>query len=457
MPGRYSKYIKLIHIIGDVLAILISVGLSFVLARHEADSKTYLIAVGIALASWFICTNFLGTYNIIRVIRRIKAAFNTLKTAVLYIILLEAILNIVDFEQLSRQVLLYHYAILVPLVVTWRIAVTTAFRIYRMKGYNLRNVVILGQNDMARDLAAFFNNHPEYGYRYLGYFQEEEQHDAKYLGAMDDLYGFVLRNQVDEIYCCPQELDNEDIPGLLRFADNHLLRVKFLPDLYAYNRSNVKIDFYDVFPVLIVRSLPLDDALNRFIKRSFDVVFSLAVILFVLTWLIPILAILIKLDSKGPIIFKQLRTGLNNKIFECYKLRTMYVNGESNVKLVSKGDTRITRLGAFLRQSSLDELPQFVNVLFGQMSIVGPRPHMLKADEEYATVAEKYKVRHLVKPGITGLSQVRGYRGDTSYSYQVRGRVRLDIFYLENWSFTLDLKIIYYTVYNFIKGDKHAF
>lgn len=460
MPNRYSKYIKLIHGLGDIAAIVISVLICFSLTDVHISKNTYAVSILVSIASWFICANFLGAYHIIRVVRRIKAVFIVLKTIILYILLIEAVLNILNIEYFTRQALLYHYSFLSFLVIAWRISVTTALRIYRAKGYNLRNVVIFGYNQMAKDLAEFFNQHPEYGYRFLGYFYNNEYNNINkehYLGCVENFYSYAKKYQVDQIYCCPFELEKDGISKLLNFTDDNLIRVKFLPDINSYNYSNLKIDFYDVFPVLVLRSMPLDDAFNKFFKRSFDILFSLAAIILLLSWLLPILALLIRLSSKGPILFKQVRSGINNRSFKCYKLRTMFVNQESNSRLVSKGDSRITPIGAFLRKTSLDELPQFFNVLFGQMSIVGPRPHMLKADEEYAVIAEKYKVRHLVKPGITGLSQVRGYRGDTSHTYQVRGRVRLDIFYLENWSFYLDLKIIFYTVYNIIKGDKHAF
>ena len=233
--------------------------------------------------------------------------------------------------------------------------------------------------------------------------------------------------------------------------------MKFLPEPGELPYRQMKVDFYDVLPVLIFRSIPLDDVVNKFIKRTFDIAFSLVIIIFILSWLLPILGILIKLNSKGPVFFKQYRTGLDNKQFKCWKLRTMTINSLSDSKQAERGDARITSIGAFLRKTSLDELPQFFNVFLGNMSVIGPRPHMLKHTEQYSRIVNKFMVRHFIKPGISGLSQVRGFRGETTEVYQMRGRIKLDIFYLENWSFFLDMKIIFFTVINIFKGEDSAF
>lgn len=458
MASFYSKYIKLVHTVGDVVAIALSIFVAFQLSDAGNDWNTYLYALLFSLTGWFICTSLLGTYKIYRIARRLHVVQTALKAILLYVILIEAGLNLLGIQYISREALLYHYVVFAGLVVCWRLAVTTGLSVYRRNGYNLRKVVIAGHNEMAEELRQFFHSHPEFGYKFLGFFSNNGKYkDPALLGPIAELQGFLLENEVDEVYCCPDELKKEEVKQLLHFADDHLIRLKFLPEPTSYVHQRLKMDFYDVLPILMVRSIPLDDVVNKFIKRTFDIFFSLFVILFVLSWLLPIIAIAIKLDSKGPVFFKQVRSGIDNKNFNCYKLRSMYVNKDANKLLAKRGDSRITRVGAFIRKTSIDELPQFFNVLVGHMSIVGPRPHMLKLGREYAQVADKYMVRHFIKPGITGLSQVRGYRGDTTYSYQIRGRVKLDIFYLENWSFWLDMKIIFYTVYNVIRGDKAAF
>jgi len=197
--------------------------------------------------------------------------------------------------------------------------------------------------------------------------------------------------------------------------------------------------------------------LSRFFKRLFDIIFSLFVIIFVFSWLCPILAILIKLESRGPVFFIQLRTGKNNQHFKCYKFRSMRVNHEADKKQATRDDHRITKIGAVLRKTSLDELPQFFNVLIGNMSIVGPRPHMIQHTEEYSQLTDKFKVRHSLKPGITGWAQISGLRGEVNNTEAMLKRVDADVWYMKNWSFVLDLKIIFLTFWITLKGDKNAY
>jgi putative colanic acid biosysnthesis UDP-glucose lipid carrier transferase len=236
----------------------------------------------------------------------------------------------------------------------------------------------------------------------------------------------------------------------MNFADNNLVRFKVVPDFRGFLSRKVKIDFYDLVPVLSMRREPLQNSFNRIIKRTFDIIFSLLVILLVFPFALLIIAPLIKLSSRGPIFFKQLRSGRNNEEFYCYKFRTMHVNDQADSLQAKKGDTRITAIGAFLRKTSLDELPQFYNALIGNMSVVGPRPHMLRHTEEYSKLIDKFMVRQLVKPGVTGWAQVHGYRGDTRDSSLMEKRVEYDVWYLENWSLILDIKIVVITAWQVI-------
>ena len=208
---------------------------------------------------------------------------------------------------------------------------------------------------------------------------------------------------------------------------------------------------------MTLRSEPLENIVNRFIKRLFDIGFSALMFLFVLWWFIPLVALIIKITSKGSIFFIQERSGIKNKSFRVIKFRTMYINSDAHYKQASRHDQRITPIGKLLRRSNLDEMPQFINVFFGQMSVIGPRPHMLKHTEEYSKIIDKFMVRHLVKPGITGWAQVNGYRGETKDVMEMEGRVRADVWYIENWSFGLDVKIIIMTIINMIRGEENAF
>ena len=220
---------------------------------------------------------------------------------------------------------------------------------------------------------------------------------------------------------------------------------------------NIFVDFINDIPILSLRKEPLEDTGNRIKKRAFDIFFSSFVILFVLSWLIPLIAILIKIDSRGPVFFIQSRSGKNNNPFRCIKFRSLQVNDEADSKQVSRDDQRITRLGRFMRKTNIDELPQFFNIFHGDMSLVGPRPHMLKHTEHFADLYKEYMIRHFVKPGLTGWAQVNGFRGEIKDTEFLKKRIEYDIWYMENWSLYFDVRIILLTILVSIKGDKNAF
>jgi Undecaprenyl-phosphate glucose phosphotransferase len=251
-------------------------------------------------------------------------------------------------------------------------------------------------------------------------------------------------------------LQPEQIASLVKFCDSHLIRFKLIPDLRGLLSRRVNINFYDNVPVISLRNEPLESLFNRMVKRAFDVLFSLVIIICIMSWLLPLLALLIKITSPGPVFFRQKRSGLKNVEFTCLKLRTMKVNNEADERQATKDDPRITAIGKWLRRTNLDELPQFFNVFMGQMSVVGPRPHMIRHTEEYSRMFDQFMVRHLIKPGITGWAQVNGYRGETVNPERMRKRVEHDVWYIENWSLMLDLKIIFLTVVKMIVGDKNA-
>ena len=274
---------------------------------------------------------------------------------------------------------------------------------------------------------------------------------------MNTCFDYIIKNSIDEIYFSVAELSNKQINRLIDFADNNLRELKFIPDNKEIYSKKLKYEYYDYIPILSLRAIPLQESVNQFVKRFFDILFSLFIIVFVLSWLTPILAILIKLESKGPVFFKQSRNGFNYQEFDCYKFRSMTPNKNAHLHQATKGDLRITKMGAFIRKTSIDELPQFFNVLFGDMSVVGPRPHMVSHTNMYAQRIDKFMVRHFVKPGITGLAQVSGFRGEVETDNDIINRVKYDIFYIENWSLLLDIKIIIQTLSNALKGEEKAY
>jgi putative colanic acid biosynthesis UDP-glucose lipid carrier transferase len=244
---------------------------------------------------------------------------------------------------------------------------------------------------------------------------------------------------------------------MMQQADQDLIRFRIVPDFSHFIDRPVHVDYLYDLPILSVRNEPLQEVMNQFRKRAFDIVVSLGVTIFILSWLVPLLGLIIYIQSPGPIFFVQLRSGKNNKPFKCFKFRSMTVNQEANSKQATRNDARVTKIGRFMRKTSLDEFPQFLNVLFGQMSIVGPRPHMLKHTEEYSRQEDQYMIRQFLKPGITGWAQVNGYRGEITELRHIQKRVQYDLWYLENWSLSLDMKIMFLTVYNVFKGEENAY
>jgi putative colanic acid biosynthesis UDP-glucose lipid carrier transferase len=268
---------------------------------------------------------------------------------------------------------------------------------------------------------------------------------------------FVLKGKIDELYCSMADLSEDQISNIINFADNNLVTLKFIPTEKQVLSRSVKFEYYDYIPVISLRDILQDETLNKFVKRIFDIVFSSIIIIGLLSWLTPIIAIIIKWESRGPLFFIQKRNGLNYKEFNCYKFRSMELNDKADIDLASKNDIRITKVGKFIRKTSIDELPQFFNVLFGDMSVVGPRPHMVSVANLYAANVDKFMARHFVKPGITGLAQTKGFRGEVEKEEDIINRVKYDIFYMENWSILLDIKIIANTIISIIKGDEKAF
>ena len=320
-------------------------------------------------------------------------------------------------------------------------------------GGNFRKVVILGNGKSVEELKDFFTNNPDYGYNLAHIFDLKSDKKTE----ISESKKYVLENKIDEIYASINSLTNNEIDNLIHFADNNLKTIKFLPDSKNTFLRNLAVEYYGYIPIISLRTIPLDKEVNKRLKRFFDFVFSLIIIVGIMSWLTPLIALLIKLESKGPVFFKQKRNGLNYEEFSCYKFRSMQLNPIADIEQVQKNDPRITKVGKFIRKTSIDELPQFFNVLLGEMSVVGPRPHMVSHTEMYAKSIDKFMVRHFIKPGITGLAQTNGFRGEVETETDIINRVKYDIFYLENWSLLLDIKVVLATVVNAVKGEEKAY
>ena len=387
----------------------------------------------------------------------VQRAFSLVTVLVLLFATCLIFLNVGD---LMATFLVVYYVVALVSFALWRVFVRLSLKLYRRKGYNFKRVVIVGAGKNGMELYQVMKDDLSYGFNICGFFDDNiALKDAlpNYLGSTNEVEDYVLKHEIDEIYCTLPGTNDGKIVRLLNFAEKHMIRFYIVPEFYRNVKKSMVMEMMESIPLLTIRREPLQSMYNRCLKRAFDLLFSSVVLLTIYPILYVILGVLIKLSSPGPILFRQKRTGLYGRDFECFKFRTMRVNAEAYTMQAVKDDPRKTRIGNFLRKSNLDEFPQFVNVFLGDMSVVGPRPHMLKHTEQYSALIDKYMVRHLVKPGVTGWAQVTGYRGETKTLEQMEGRVKRDVWYIENWTFFLDLKIIIVTVLNMFKGEKNAY
>ncbi|MBF0694105.1 MAG: exopolysaccharide biosynthesis polyprenyl glycosylphosphotransferase [Flavobacterium sp.] len=445
--GRYSGYIRPFTCVLDVV-IINAVALWWL--PDVNNTVIYHLYISIA---WLFIAWRVGFYEIYRYTKIISVVGYILKQYFLFLIANFAFIGF--YMKMTHPEFMVEFVTLsLALIGLIKLSIYYALRRFRvLYGGNFRNVVTVGNGKSVEQLESFFIQNPDYGYKLVNKY--DLLHNKK--DQIEECLAFVLENNVDEIYCSLSDLSNTDVSKFIDFTDNNLKILKFLPDNKEILSRNLVFDYYDYIPVISLRNIPLDQTTNKVIKRVFDIFFSLFIIVFVLSWLIPILGILIKIESKGDVFFKQKRNGLNYKEFYCYKFRSMKLNDIADLYQVSKNDPRITRIGKWIRKTSIDELPQFFNVLMGDMSVVGPRPHMVSHTEMYARRIDKFMVRHFIKPGITGLAQTKGFRGEVENDKDIIYRVKFDIFYLENWSLLLDLKIIFLTIYNALKGEAKAY
>ena len=429
--------------------IIINVLAFYVFPFHD-NKVVYSILISFAWLSIAIYLGFYEVYRYTKVIAILNCALKQFILFSLFCLALELFYS--DFYFQKRVV--FFVFVSIAFVLFFKLSIYYFLRKFRvLYGGNSRSVVLLGNMKNINPLKTFFTENPDYGYNLIKVFTLENHKKER----IDDCLTYVSDYKINEIYCSMADLSDSQINYIIDFADNNLKTLKFIPDEKQILSLNAKYEYYDYIPVISLRNILQDEKLNKVIKRVFDLVFSSIVIVGLMSWLMPIMALIIKLDSKGPVFFVQKRNGLNYKEFNCYKFRSMKLNDKADLDLASKNDVRITKVGKFIRKTSIDELPQFFNVLLGDMSVVGPRPHMVSVTNLYALQVDKFMVRHFVKPGITGLAQTKGYRGEVETDEDIINRVKFDIFYMENWSILLDVEIIVKTIFNILKGDEKAF
>jgi putative colanic acid biosynthesis UDP-glucose lipid carrier transferase len=460
-----SRYFKLAFVLWDLIVMNLAILLSFWMHFGSIARMDLKEVQTISLLSnlfWIFTLLNRDAYRIIRIERIESILLRMIKHLVFHVALIGFFITVLDFHDISRVRLVYFYVIFFMLLILSRVSFMKVLKNIRKRGYNFKNVVIIGANDKGKSIQKVLSKDLTYGYRVLGFFDDAVDPFAlissPLLGGFDAIEEYIAREKVDEMYIALHLKDLDTIKKLTTLCDRNLVRIKFIPDFQQYTRSRrVEITFYENTPVLMLRAEPMEGTVNLLLKRTFDIIFSLLVIGLIFPWLFPIIVIMIKMDSAGPVFFKQQRSGRENDSFFCFKFRTMQVNTDSDQLQATKGDSRVTKMGAFMRRTNIDELPQFFNVFLGSMSVVGPRPHMLRHTEQYSELINNYLVRHYAKPGITGWAQVNGYRGETKELIEMRDRVDYDIWYIENWSLLLDVRIIYMTVFNVFQGEENAY
>ena len=462
MNSRFSRLLQFYGISTDFL-VLNSVYLT---AKHLMRSNIDTVSIEylhfwICLnASWLIISWLNGLYTEKRMASFEVFSRSTMRSYFYWLVAVMVYLFFTRQLEISRLFILVVLVSFGIMLLTNRFLFLVARTYMRQKHLLTRKVLIVGYNDTAKKLTEYLEDEDNFT-EIVGYCEKEENvHELTHypiLANVESVMQVSLQKGVEEIYSTIAPEHNFSVYQLMKETEQACIRFRVIPDLSYFINRPFYVEFLKDIPVLTFRREPLEDSSQRLKKRLLDIIVSLFVIVFMLSWLMPLLALLIYLESPGPIFFKQLRSGRNNKAFSCLKFRSMRMNNDAHLKQASRDDNRITRIGRIIRKTSLDEFPQFFNVLKGEMSLVGPRPHMLKHTDDYSQVLEQYMVRHFAKPGITGWAQVNGYRGETRELEQMKGRVEHDIWYLENWSLWLDVKIIILTAYNIFRGEKNAF
>jgi putative colanic acid biosynthesis UDP-glucose lipid carrier transferase len=467
MNYLYTRYKRIRNFI-DIPVLIVSYLLTVLLLQYFRPDHHFtfnLSFVALALTSWYLCALISNLY-----IDRRSNRFSEEVIFIFYTLLLFTFFLAASFFFLNiyNGYDIYFFSCFNALFCAFQITVKYFLR-KRLQFAFLRegtydSLLLLGSTQAAREFHETVNIHFYYGYKCAGLLGDErmEWDDCPYLGKTEELKNVLKKQLIDEVVITLPNSKMDEIKHYLEVCDQMHVRTRIIPDFYQYSANTSKIEYIGLIPVLKLKDLPLDKKLNKVIKRAFDVLFSLTFFLLIGIWLFPVIALLVKFSSKGPVFFKQERWGLNNESIILYKFRTMRADASQFTEngkfaLTVKNDPRVTLLGKYLRRISFDELPQFWNVLIGNMSVVGPRPHATPMNIESMHTVDNYLLRHVINPGITGWAQVNGSRGETNTPGAMETRVRFDLYYINKWTFWLDCQIILQTIVNIIKGDENAY
>ena len=413
--------------------------------------------------AWYFSSKWINLYDDFRTLKFIDEFLRLVPVVIIQALVIIICLFVMDSHSHARTFVLDYSVCLLGLLVIKKYISKKFFQYLRVKGNNVRKLLIIGSNDIGMSFFDFIKSNNQFGYTVVGFIDstKNDRLNGLYKGKIDDIERIICENQADEIIIALPDFDKKQIDYIISIGERKAIRTRIIPEYFRFNSNKFTMEMFGNFPMVTVRDEPLKQSHSRLVKRVVDIMVSLFLCIFIFSWLFPIIALLIKLDSKGSVFYIQERWGRNNEHFKFFKFRTMSVDSELVVagkfQQTTANDPRITKVGAFLRKTSIDELPQFFNVLLGSMSIVGPRPHAVPHNVESQEKINNYSVRHWVKPGITGWAQVNGLRGETKEFDLMRRRVEFDIWYIENWTIWLDIKIFSKTIYDIIKGDTMAY
>lgn len=455
--GRYGRYLREVLVVGDLLLVNLLFGILCWrhpdVLEHMGRLKWVIVSI-----SYLPVALLLERARLQRALHIDRLLIESLRAVVLHALIFITLLVFLNADDIQAGYILEYYAMMIiGLPIEWIIS-RLIIKGLRHRGINYSRIVIIGTGDTARRLINAMLKDDGYGYRILGCFDDSphDQLDVPYCGSLDRLEQFIIDNKVDEVFFALEGSAEDDLLKCINIADDTMVQFHYMPQISPYTGRQFELSNIGGLPVLTPLINPLNRPINRLCKRAFDFLFSSVALICSPILFIPI-AIAVKISSPGPVFFKQKRTGYRGREFYCLKFRTMRVNADADKLQATSNDPRKTKIGDFLRRTSLDELPQFINVWRGEMSIVGPRPHMLAHTEQYKALIDRYMIRHMVKPGITGWAQVCGFRGNTDELIKMEKRVRADMWYIEHWSAALDLKIIIKTVVNAFSGEENAY
>jgi putative colanic acid biosynthesis UDP-glucose lipid carrier transferase len=451
-----------------LFADLFLLNLSFLIAAILAQpfeillQRNYMFILLLILnIMWFFNASITGFYNEIY-IRSVAAQFiNIAKSTIIQIGAAVLFIFLAKEDLFTRNFIVFYGVFLFITISIRTVIFKKILHKLQEKGKNVRNLLIIGSGEVGVNFKSMIKDNMEFGYHFVG-FLDDDKKDSQIIGSIDELDDKIKSYNVDEVVIALQNESTRQLDEIIRICNINATKIHIIPDYFRFLSDRFQVSTIGNFPVITARNEPLEEVNRRFIKRTFDILFSIFVIIFILSWLFPIIALLSKLTSRGPVFFIQERIGAKNENFKCYKFRTMKFDESKKYtfKPVVAGDDRVTKLGGILRRSNIDELPQFFNVLLGDMSVVGPRPHAIPYQDMYGQVFEEIKLRHNVKPGITGWAQVNGLRGDVEdeelNKLRTIQRMKYDLWYIENWSMKLDMQIILMTIWQMITGDTKA-